>query len=376
MLLSVTYKTMKYTFILVLFLLACSDEPATPELTLPTDLSYILEISEQVEGLVSVEATAKNASFYSIIFMDNSGDVKESNIEGKATHQFGESGTFTIKIRAHATQSAYIEKSENVTILFASDTLSTIPTKGFSTPNSYANYNLVWADEFNGTSLNTSDWNYETGTGNSGWGNNELQYYMSDNTLVKDGVLTITAKRQSVFASDYTSSRLTTQGKKSFQFGRIDIRAALPKGQGLWPAIWMLGNDISSVGWPKCGEIDIMELIGGSGSRDRTVHGTVHWDDNGTKKDNGRPNSLLSGDFSQEWHVFSLIWDENEIKWLRDDIQYHSINISSAAMSEFRQKFFFIFNVAVGGNWPGSPDASTKFPQRMHVDYISVFQRT
>lgn len=368
---------MKYTYIIaLLFLAACSDEPENPEMTLPTDLNYTLDISDQVEGLVSVEATAKNASFYSIIFLDYSGEVKESNVKGTAMHQYSESGTFTIKIRAHATQSAYIEKIENITIIFASDTISTIPTKGYNTPTTYNGYNLVWADEFNGTSLNPDDWNFETGNGNSGWGNNELQYYQSDNTTLKEGVLTITAKRQPISAYQYTSSRLTTQGKQSFQFGRVDIRAALPQGQGLWPALWMLGDDITAVGWPKCGEIDIMELVGGSGNKNRTVHGTAHWDNNGTKADNGGSNSLSSGDFSQEWHVFSIVWDENEIKWLRDDIQYHSLTTSSAAMSEFRQKFFFIFNVAVGGNWPGSPDTSTKFPQRMHVDYIRVFQKS
>ena len=368
---------MRYTFLLaIIFLFACSDEPETPELKLPSDLNFTLEVSEQVEGLVSVKATATDASFYSIIFMDYTGEVKESNIQGEATHQFSESGTFTIKIRAHATQSAYIEKIENVKIIFTSDTISTVPTKGYNTPATYSNYTLVWSDEFNGTSLNTADWNYEIGNGNSGWGNNELQYYLKENTEVEDGVLTITAKRQSITPYQYTSSRLTTQGKQSFQFGRIDIRAALPKGQGLWPALWMLGDDISTVGWPKCGEIDIMELVGGSGNKNRTVHGTAHWDINGSKADNGGSNSLSSGDFSQEWHVFTLVWDENEIKWYRDDIQYHSISTSSDAMSEFRQKLFFIFNVAVGGNWPGSPDASTKFPQRMHVDYIRVFQKT
>ncbi|MEY2924598.1 MAG: hypothetical protein RLZZ337_1146, partial [Bacteroidota bacterium] len=275
---------MKYIYILGLFVLACSDKQETPELTLPTDLTYTLNVSNQVEGLVTVEAKANNASYYTIIFSDYTGDVKESNLTGKATHTYNESGTFTIKIRAHASQAAYIEKSENVTIVFASDTISTIPTKGYTSPSSYTNYKLVWSDEFIGTSLNTADWNYEQGTGNGGWGNNELQYYLSENTKVNDGVLTITAKRQPVFSSDYTSSRLTTQGKQSFQYGRIDIRAALPKGQGLWPALWMLGDNINTVGWPKCGEIDIMELIGGTGNKNRTVHGTVHWDDNGVKK--------------------------------------------------------------------------------------------
>ena len=152
---------MKYLYIIIIgcFLLACKDESETPQLTLPTDLTYNLTFSEQVEGLVSVDASAKNASFYSIIFLDHTGEVKESNLTGKATHQFSESGNYTIKVRAHATQSAYIEKIENITIIFDSDTISTIPTKGFSTPNNYDGYSLVWADDFNGTSLKNDDWN-------------------------------------------------------------------------------------------------------------------------------------------------------------------------------------------------------------------------
>jgi beta-glucanase (GH16 family) len=163
-------------------------------------------------------------------------------------------------------------------------------------------------------------------------------------------------------------------GKKEFKYGRVDIRAALPKGQGIWPALWMLGSNFSDVGWPMCGEIDIMELVGGDG-KDNIVHGTTHWDNNGSYANYGGSYRLPTGIFNDEFHVFTIIWDESKIAWLVDDKQYHSIDISPAALSEFRQEFFFIFNVAVGGNWPGSPDGTTEFPQRMIVDYVRVFQQ-
>jgi beta-glucanase (GH16 family) len=136
----------------------------------------------------------------------------------------------------------------------------------------------------------------------------------------------------------------------------------------------MLGDNISSASWPGCGEIDIMELIGGGAYNDRTVYGTIHWDNNGHASYGGN-NSLSSGTvFAEEFHVFSIIWTPSSIKWLRDDIQYHEADIAPTDLSEFHQNFFFIFNVAVGGTWPGDPDSSTLFPQIMAVDYIRVFQ--
>jgi beta-glucanase (GH16 family) len=172
----------------------------------------------------------------------------------------------------------------------------------------------------------------------------------------------------------YTSSRMITKGKQSFLYGRVDIRAKLPYGQGIWPALWMLGENFSSVGWPKCGEIDIMEMIGGS-NRENTVHGTLHWDLDNAHASAGGSTSLVGETFSEKFHVFSILWNENEVSWLVDNKVYHTIDITPAHMSEFHKKHFFIFNVAVGGNWPGYPNATTEFPQRMKVDYIRVFQK-
>ena len=243
---------------------------------------------------------------------------------------------------------------------------------GYTTPNSYTGYTLVWSDEFDGTQLNTSDWNYETGAG--GWGNQESQYYRSGtkNAEVAQGYLRITAKEETYLGAPFTSARLTTQGKQSFKYGRIDIRAKTPYGSGLWPALWMLGDNISSVGWPACGDLDVMELIGGDGNNDRTVHGTGHWRDNGQQASYGNASSLTSGKYADEFHVFSVVWNQNSIKWYRDNALFSTLNTSS--ISAFQEQFFFILNIAVEGDWPGPVNQSTVFPQYMLVDYIRVFQ--
>jgi beta-glucanase (GH16 family) len=166
---------------------------------------------------------------------------------------------------------------------------------------------------------------------------------------------------------------MITKGRKSFLHGRVDIRAKLPEGQGIWPALWMLGDNIDSIGWPACGEIDIMEMIG---HQPGTLYGTMHW---GDTAHHSKGNSLVlsSGKFNDEFHVFSLLWELGSIKLLLDNSEYFTLAKNEVAPDRypFDEPQFFIFNVAVGGNWPGSPDASTVFPQRMIVDYLRVFQK-
>jgi beta-glucanase (GH16 family) len=256
---------------------------------------------------------------------------------------------------------------DKITITVLDDDYS-IPN-GYTSPTTRAGYTLTWADEFQSTTLG-SHWAHETGA--SGWGNNELQYYRAENTSILDNeYLLIEAKKESYQGAEYTSSRLITKGKKFFKYGRIDIRALLPKGQGIWPALWMLGENISTVSWPACGEIDIMEIVGNAPNK---LHGTAHWDNNGQYASYGGNTTLSSGDFSTQFHVFSIAWNSQKIIWYLDDVQYHEIDITPTDLNEFQKDFFFIFNVAVGGNWPGSPNASTVFPQQMMVDYIRVFQ--
>lgn len=373
---------LKYTItaclLVSLALTSCNDDEPKAQIVLPSNLQTTITHSPSVEGQVHVTATAYDENYFTIYFEDGEESEKFEDVLGKASHTFSISGIYNIRTRAHITPELFIEKIDTVHINLNSNTDENgIPLSGYTTPENYAGYTLVWQDEFDGTQLNEADWNFEIGTGSNGWGNNESQYYLKENTSVNNGFLTITARQQAYNTSNYTSSRITTQNKRSFKFGRIDIRAALPKGQGLWPALWLLGDNITTVSWPKCGEIDIMELVGGTkpGNSDRRIYGTAHWDNNGSHAEFGNGNSLTKGDFSEEFHVFSIIWDTKQIKWYRDDILYSTLDISSPGLSAFQDKFFFIFNVAVGGNWPGYPDATTQFPQRMHVDYIRVFQQ-
>jgi beta-glucanase (GH16 family) len=250
---------------------------------------------------------------------------------------------------------------------------ATIPTKGYISPNTYTGMKLVWADEFDGTALDEKNWNYELGN-NNGWGNRELEFYRKENTSLRDGHLVIQAKQENFSGFNYTSSRLTTQNKINTKYGRIDVRAVLPKGQGLWPAIWMLGKNITTVNWPKCGEIDIMELIGGGNGKDNKIYGTAHWDNNGSHAQYGGNTTLNANTFNDEFHVFSISWDEKRIIWYLDNVKFHEIDTTPTGLKAFQEEFFLILNVAVGGEWPGNPDGSAAFPQYMFVDYVRVFQ--
>ena len=344
---------------------AKKDDGTCYSITLPSNLAYTISY-DSTNGLVDVQATASNENFFTIVFFDSQDSLLVRTENGNASYTYSDSGVYQIKIRAHTSDYDYIEKVDSVHVTFETP----IFNAGYTTPMSYSGYTLVWNDEFDGSSLG-AHWIQEIGNGSWGWGNNESQYYRSENTSVADGFLTITAKEENFAGFNYTSSRIKTQGNLNYKYGRIDIRAKLPYSQGLWPALWMLGENISSVSWPNCGEIDIMELIGGNGNNDKTIHGTAHWHDNGHASYGGS-SFLSSGIYNDEFHVFSIIWTSNTIRWLRDDIEYNVLNINN--LSAFHNNFFFIFNVAVGGNWPGYPNSSTVFPQTMVVDYIRVFQ--
>lgn len=232
------------------------------------------------------------------------------------------------------------------------------------------NWKLVWSDEFDGTTLNRSNWTPEIGTGSGGWGNNELQYYTdrSQNLQVTGGNLVITARKESYGGMNYTSARIKTQNLKSFTYGKIEARIKLPSGQGLWPAFWMLGSNISTVGWPYSGETDIMERV----NNNPYVNGTVHWDAGG-HAEYGRVSGNL--DFSQ-YHVYSVEWDSKYIRWFVDGQQFNEFYIENGTgnTEEFQRPFFLLLNLAVGGNWPGAPNDSTPFPAQMLVDYVRVYQ--
>jgi len=249
-------------------------------------------------------------------------------------------------------------------------------------PEEEKSWQLVWEDEFDGDELDQSKWSYQYGTGEDEgldrWGNNELQYYTEreENIYLEDGFLTITAQEEDYEGSDYTSARIRTENKGDWKYGRIEIRAKLPQGQGIWPAIWMLPTDEVYGGWPQSGEIDIMEMVG---HEPETVHGTVHFGDPWPENQNdGEPYSLESGIFADNYHVFSIEWEENRIRWFVDGNLFFTITPNTDPLSShtypFNERFHMIMNIAVGGNWPGNPDSTTEFPQTMSVDYVRVYQ--
>lgn len=371
----------KIVFLIIvgLFQLSCEKDRAKDELLLPYDLNVSVQKDEDVPGKVSLMISSKESNYYLVYFGETEGETPVNTKDSRVDYTYSSSGTYQIKVQAHALANAYITETTEVTIELVNEGSGgngddyTIPVSGYTTPESYEGMALAWNDEFDGEQLNLDDWTFETGTGSNGWGNNELQYYKEENTRVKDGFLIVTAMEESFEGMDFTSSRIKTQEKQTFQYGRIDIRAALPRGQGIWPALWMLGGNFPTAGWPACGEIDIMELIGGEG-KDNTVHGTIHWSHAGEYANYGKGYTLETGIFADEFHVFSIVWDASSITWYVDDVEYNVVDITPEELSEFQQEFFLIFNVAVGGNWPGSPDANTSFPQHMIVDYVRVFQ--
>jgi beta-glucanase (GH16 family) len=230
-------------------------------------------------------------------------------------------------------------------------------------------WTLVWHDEFNGSSVDTSKWSYEVN--GDGGGNNELQYYTArpQNSYVKDGMLVIQALQEDYMGKSYTSARMRTLKKGDWKYGRFDVRAQLPYGQGLWPAIWMLPTDWIYGGWPASGEIDIMEELGQQANK---VYGTIHFAVNGSHQQSGGSYVMPQGTFASGFHLFTLEWDSTGMRWFVDGARY----FTATAGKPFDQRFHLLLNVAVGGNWPGNPDVSTLFPQMMKIDYVRVYAKS
>jgi beta-glucanase (GH16 family) len=247
----------------------------------------------------------------------------------------------------------------------------------------FTGWALTWSDEFNepnGSGVNTQKWTMETGGG--GWGNQELEYYTNrlQNAYLENGSLVIKAINETYTGPDgvtrnYTSARLKTQGKFAQAYGRFEARIKIPFGQGIWPAFWTLGSDIPKVGWPRCGEIDIMENIGKEPS---TVHGTIHGPGYSGSASIGAAYTLPKGErFADNYHVYAIEWQPELIRWYVDGILYESVtanNLPGGATWVFNHPFFVLLNLAVGGSWPGNPEAGTVFPQIMLVDYLRVYQ--
>ena len=252
-------------------------------------------------------------------------------------------------------------------VAMAGEWLDELPT--------YPGYKLLWSDEFNGTQIDSAVWSHEIG--DNGWGNNEWEYYTnsSENSYVDNGSLVIVARKDHL-GHDYTSARMNTYGKQSFKYGRLEARIKLPEGgNGIWPAFWMLGDSIATTSWPGCGEIDILEAVNGFDFVNAALHyGTydpyIH--------DYSSASYYPAEDVSDGYHVYAIEWKENQIRWYYDNVNYYRTSSwwnGDDYPAPFNQNFFFILNIAVGGNWPGYPDETTPFPQYMYVDYVRAYEK-
>lgn len=234
--------------------------------------------------------------------------------------------------------------------------------------------NLVMQDEFSvDGALSNSLWNYNIGTGSNGWGNNELEYYTDrpENVKIENGMLKITAIKESYNGSAYTSARITTKGKFAQKYGRFEARMKMPYGKGMWPAFWLLGENSDAVVWPQCGEIDIMEYRGQEPS---TTNGTVHGPGYSGASAITKLYTLPNDRFDTDFHIFGIEWGENYINFYVDDVLYNQITPEKVSGQwVFDQPFYIIINLAVGGNYVGSPNNQTVFPQSMLIDYVRVY---
>jgi beta-glucanase (GH16 family) len=227
-------------------------------------------------------------------------------------------------------------------------------------------WQLVWSDEFTDPVINSSKWSFETGPVNV---NSELEYYSNSakNAFVDSGSLIIRALKENVGGRNYTSSKMQTRMKGDWLYGRIEVKAKLPSGKGIWPAIWMMPTDNAYGGWPSSGEMDIMELLGHQPAK---VYATVHWNSGGHQQQGGS-KTLTTGTFADSFHNFAYEWDVGAQRWYIDDVLY----FSTARGQPFDKRFYLILNVAVGGGWPGNPDATTVFPTQMSVDFVRVYKK-
>ncbi|MES2732459.1 MAG: glycoside hydrolase family 16 protein [Bacteroidota bacterium] len=242
--------------------------------------------------------------------------------------------------------------------------------EGYTSPLQYNQWKLAWQDEFDGLEIDTAKWTPEVN--DWGGGNNELQYYTDrpENSYVENGTLVIVGQKEEYKTRSYTSARLNTKYKGDWKYGRFDVRAKLPKGWGMWPAIWLLPTDNRYGAWYEGGEIDIAEVLGREPTQ---LHGTVHF---GHKTPTNRPSStgefkLQQGDFSNRFHVFSIEWEPHVIRWFLDNKLYHTVKVTKP----LDERYHLLLNLAIGGKWPGQPQANTVFPINFYIDYVRVFER-
>lgn len=240
-------------------------------------------------------------------------------------------------------------------------------------------WELTWSDEFDGSSGSAPDaakWAYDIGTGSNGWGNAELQYYTNRPENIKldgSGNLVITARSESYAGSGFTSARIKTKGLFAQEYGRFEARIKTPTGPGLWPAFWMLGDNIDAVPWPQCGEIDIMEQ---RGQQPSVTHGSIHGPGYSGGSAISKAYGLMDGRFDTDYHVYAVEWGKDFIDFYVDNFLYQRITPDDVPGEwVYNRPFFLLLNVAVGGSFVGFPTSGTPFPQSMYVDYVKVYKQ-
>jgi beta-glucanase (GH16 family) len=332
-------------FVFLIFVaLSCSKPDNSQEDIAPTNLTIKATVSTDSSGSVSFVATATNAVMYTYDYGDGSNEI---TVTGSVMHHYTTSGLYTVSVVAKSASSKTASTTTLITVAVVQG--------------------LVWADEFDTPGPPSSTkWGYDTGAG--GWGNNEAEYYTTrtDNSVVSDGTLKIILKKESYQGSSYTSARMLTKGKFSFKYGRIEVRAKLPAGGGTWPAIWMLGDNLSTVGWPACGEIDIMEHLGNQLNK---IYGTLHY--TGHSGGSAEGGSTMITDATTDFHVYKCEWNSSTIKFFVDNALYYTHGNTSSL--PFNQNFFIILNVAMGGNFGGTIDQAF-VSAAMEIDYVRVYQ--
>lgn len=338
-------KLLFFIVFLPFFITSCS-KPDDGEVDLaPTNLTLTADISTDNSGAVTFTASATNTIAYTFDFGNSATEVSATGI---VNYHYTTSGMYNVTVTAQSKGKQKISKSLLI--------------------NVQVEEGLIWSDDFDSPGApNSSKWGYDTGAG--GWGNNELQYYTSrpDNSIVTaDGTLKITLKKESYQGSAYTSARLLTKGKFSFKYGRVVVRAKLPAGGGTWPAVWMLGDNISTVSWPACGEIDIMEH---KGNQLNKIYSTMHY--TGHSGGGGVGGTVMISNATTEFHVYKCEWNAESIKFYVDGNLFYTF--ANNGSLPFNQKFFLILNIAMGGNFGGTVDPAFSSAS-MEIDYVRVYQ--
>jgi len=343
--------------LLCVMLFACDDGDDGPQA--PANLNFNVQVSNDGSGKVTFTATADNATNFAFFPGEDPDALGIESTSGQIEYTYTKSGTYTATVFAFATEE-----------LFISETTEVVVETGIAS----GTYLLVWSDEFdNPGTPDDSKWTYDIGTGQDGWGNRELQYYTdrADNVIIEDGILKIIAKREDFEGSRYTSSRLKTQGIYDFTYGKVDIRAKLPAGGGTWPALWLLGSNIEDIGWPACGEIDIMEQTGADKTK---VSAALHTPASFGATINFRETELETS--TDEFHVYSVEWTPDFISFTIDEDEFYrfATNVQNDNTWPFYRPFFIILNVAMGGTLGGAiPNDFTD--STMEIDYVRVYQQ-